>query len=785
MVLEVMMLGALQALVGVMAPGSSAYSGLENQIRVTVPRIEEAEVVIDGLLDEPVWAGAATLTGFSQYAPADGRPAENQTAVLVWYSPTAIYFGVRAYASPGSVRVALADRDKIEADDSIEIYLSTFNDGRQAFVFGVNPFGIQSDGALIEGVESRRGGSGGLATGRDPVDLSPDFVFDSKGRLTDYGYAVELRIPFKSLPYQASEKQDWGIHVIRRVQSLGHEDSWVPARRSGTSFLAQAGTLAGLTGLRRGLVLDLNPVVTMNVDGAPAGRDWTYQAGSPDVGANLRWGVTSNLTLNGAVNPDFSQVESDAGQFSYDPRRAVFFPEKRPFFLEGLEQFTTPNRLIYTRRIADPVVAAKLTGKVGSTRVAMISALDDFSAFRGIDRSRATVARIQHDLGKESRAAFIFTDRAQSESFNRVVGADANLAFGGLYRVQLQGAVSRTSDGALAATAPLWEAILNRNGRRFGFRYALTGIDENFRASNGFIARGGIAHANVDHRLTLYGKPGARIESWSGDIVLDGIWLYRDFVTGRSAQDRKLHFNNNFTLRGGWKTGFSVLLESFGFDSQLYADYALEQERADGTEIVPFVGTPRLPNLDYVFSLETPRFSQFSSNLFLLWGRDENFFEWSSANIVFARLSADWRPTDQVRVNLTYQLQHYRRRSDGSTVGVRQIPRLKLEYQFSRSVFVRVVGELTSERQDDLRDDGRTEAPILIRDPVTSTYRRASAFERNRLRVDWLFSYQPSPGTVFYAGYGSSYADGATLGPSSLRRVQDGFFVKLSYLFRL
>jgi hypothetical protein len=226
-----------------------------------------------------------------------------------------------------------------------------------------------------------------------------------------------------------------------------------------------------------------------------------------------------------------------------------------------------------------------------------------------------------------------------------------------------------------------------------------------------------------------------------------------------------------------------VLIETFGYDEELYADYALEGPGPG--EILPFTGTPRLSNLDYVLNLETPQFSRFSGTFFALWGKDENFFEWASADILYLTLTGDWRPSRQLRASGQYQLQQFKRRSDGSSVGVRRIPRLKLEYQLSRAILFRVVGEYDAQRQDDLRDDSRTELPILIRDPESGVYERALGFEDNRLRVDVLFSYQPTPGTVFFAGYGSSLTEPEGLRFGRLRRTSDGFFVKLSYLFRL
>src|SRR5262249_26533193 len=161
-------------------------------------------------------------------------------------------------------------------EDQVRIFLSTFNDGRQALYFAVNPLGVQADGVLVEGTTARAGGFGGLATGRDEPDLAPDFVFESKGRLTPEGDEIDLRIPFKTLRFPSAPRQAWGLHVTRMQQWNGHEDSWAPARRAAASFLAQGGTLDGLTELRRGLVLDLTPELTQTLNGAPDADRWRY-----------------------------------------------------------------------------------------------------------------------------------------------------------------------------------------------------------------------------------------------------------------------------------------------------------------------------------------------------------------------------------------------------------------------------------------------------------------------------------------------------------------------------
>ena len=772
------LLGAAWLAAFVTAP--VVYNGRENQVKVRIPRIE-ADVTVDGLLNEPVWQQAALLTGFSEFSPHDGIPAADSTHVLVWYSPTAVYFGVRAYEPHGAAHATLADRDKISADDNVQILLGTFNDHRQAYVFAVNPLGVQLDGTIVEQGQNLTAGWTPTMSGRVAPDLSQDFVFTSKGRLTDYGYEVEIRIPLKSLKYQSVDVQSWDLNIVRAVQHSGHEDSWVPAKRSSTSFLAQSGSLDGLTGLTRGLVLDVNPSVTQKITGGPGPSGWAYDRGGPQLGGRVQCGITNTLTLNGAVNPDFAEVESDAGQFAFDPRQALFFPEKRPFFLEGLEQFSTPHSLIYTRRIVQPDVAVKLTGKAAGTSIGVLSAADDRTLSpSGQDRAFYNILRAQRDLGGQSRLGFAYTDRVMGSDYNRVADVDGRIVFGDVYSTSFQAAKSFDKTNGVSLNAPLWEGVFARNGKKFGLRYILTGISEDFRARSGFISRPGIVHALLDHRGTWFGQRGSMIEALSGDISLDDQWQYSHFFRRGDAQDKKLHFSGSARLRGGWSVGAGFYLETFGFDRGLYADYRLLSPIGD---TLPFVGRPRITNHDYVFTLATPQWARFNADLLYIGGQDENFFEWAQADINYVGLNMSVRASDRARIDGNLQYQDYRRRTDGTLVGRNIIPRVKLEYQLTRAIFMRVVGEYIRSEQDDLRDDSRTFYPILIGDEL------ATAFRARSLHGDYLFSYQPTPGTVLFLGYGSQ-ANGdpdplQRFNWQPLRRTSDYFFAKYSYLFRM
>ncbi|HEX2212461.1 MAG TPA: DUF5916 domain-containing protein, partial [Mycobacterium sp.] len=499
-----------------------------------------------------------------------------------------------------------------------------------------------------------------------------------------------------------------------------------------------------------------------------------------------RWGVTSNLTMNATVKPDFSHVEADVGQVSYDPRSALFFPEKRPFFLDGSENFATPNQLIYTRAISSPEAAAKLNGKVGDLNVGVLSAVDDRSlSATGTDHPVFNIVRMRRDIGEQSNAGIVYTDRIEGDDYNRVAGVDTRLLLG---RYVLNGQVATSFTSAAGETAhwrPLFDFSINRPGRDWGFNAVVEGIHPEFAAGSGFISRPGIAHANFVPRKSFYPQNSV-IETFSTSLILDGTWDYDRFRRGTLPNDIKVNTNTTFVLRGGWRTTVYTWLESFMYPADLYRNYYIERQDDAGAvlDTVPYTGTHRLPNYGLMFALNTPQFQTFSGNAEILAGHDDNFDEWSSAWIWFATLSADWRPTDKVRVNARYLEQRFHRVSDGSLVRLRMIPRMKIEYQLSRPIFLRFVGQYDATRIAALRDDSRTNDPVLIR-RADGTFRRADAVQRSGFRADWLFSYQPNPGTVLFAGYGTSLSGAAFFEPQDLERTTDGFFVKVSYLFRI
>ncbi len=460
-------------------------------------------------------------------------------------------------------------------------------------------------------------------------------------------------------------------------------------------------------------------------------------------------------------------------------------PSDRPFFLESQEQFTTPSSLIYTRRVTQPVAATKLTGKHEGFDIGFLSAVDSRDASLTGDGSPIfNILRVQRDLGATSRIGLAYTDKIDGADWNRVLGVDGRVVRG-IVSTQWQLAGSATRRGTETIRAPLWNLSTTTNGRQYYSRYAFNAIGTDFDAQSGFISRSGISNLSMTHRYSFFGKKGARIEVLAPEVFASGTWRYDDLVTRRPAQDVKSALRLNARLRGGWQLGAQTLIEEFGYDRDLYRDYYLFVPRSGGNvDTVAYSGTPNLPNLDWVFSVGTPEFRKFSFNAFGVFGQDENFQEWSSARISSVQATLNVRPTPQIRLAGTLTNDTFDRKTDGTRVLTRRAQRLRAEYQMTRQMFFRVIGEYAQTAQDSLRDDSRTNLPVFLR-AANGTYARAAAFERTRARIDVLVSYLPSPGTVFYVGYGDALAANEPAGPQRLQRTRDLFFLKLSYLFRM
>ena len=417
---------------GVAPPAAVSAGVLTGHPSVTATRADVAPT-IDGQLDDAIWQRAAVIAEFVQRSPIEGAPATEDTEVYIAFDSTHLYIAMYAhYSSPGLMRANRVDRDRASfSDDTISVYFDTFLDQQRAFVFTLNGYGVQGD-SLVGG-----GGGGGFRGGPSGVprgDSSWDVLFDSGGTLVDDGWTAEMAIPFKSLRYPSNDTHRWGFQIARSIRSKDETVVWAPLSRDVSGFLPQMGLLDGLSNLSTSRNLEILPTVTAIQVGSLDTTTGAFgEEGQPEGGVNLKYGVTSNLTLDFTYNPDFSQIESDRPQVEVNRRFPLFFSELRPFFLEGQEVFDMrgPVNLIHTRTIVDPRYGAKLTGKVGKTTLGVLVAndeapgrVDDLTEPAFGRTANTLIGRVRYDLYSESHIGAIVTDRQFLDGYSRLVGAD-------------------------------------------------------------------------------------------------------------------------------------------------------------------------------------------------------------------------------------------------------------------------------------------------------------------------------------------------------------------------
>lgn len=758
------------------APSPSVtYLGLAGDLVVPAPLRLSVQVRVDGRIDESEWATAPLLTGFTQYDPVEGVAAAMRTEVRVLVTSDALYFAVKAFDEPGAIRASLARRDDFgDSDDYVQIVLDTFDDQRRGYVFQVNPLGVQGDGLWVEG----RGGRG------DPVDWSPDFVWSSEGRVEADGYSVELAIPLKSLRFPDRPVQDWGLQVTRLTQRNGFRDAWAPVTSEEVNRLAQAGKLSGLRDLEQGMFLEFNPVVTGSSAAQWGGDDLglVRDPTAGEFGFNVTYGLTSNLTLDGTFNPDFSQVEADAGQITVNERFAIRLSEQRPFFLEGTDIFSMPRQLVYTRSIGNPVAAAKLSGKVGAWNVAYLGAVD-----RASDGANPAVnlLRARRDLGSSHSVGLVYTDRtASGDSFNRLVGADGRFVFRSRYTLEVlaAGSADAVSAGPSTRWGSLLSASLQRSSRTFTYSASFEDVTSDFRAGSGFIRRVGVTEAQGRMGYTFRGGQGAFVERWGPSVEVGSTWSHDGFWSGRGPEESQVSMNLSASLRNNIG----------GFISWSRNNYDIGAEAYDGFAVARDGGTAAfLPDQRLFQGLDAVRVRTWLSP----WEKADASFgaSWDESPVfdrgvpvdLAHRWSADLgltlRPSGSLSTELGVRHVTLLRQRDGSTYSSATIPRIRARYQFSRSLFVRTIGEYSSQERGDVLDPVSGSAILFCRDSCSPR----TGSDNHDFRLEGLLGYEPTPGTVVFVGYTRSWQDTVGFRFQDLSPRSDGLFVKLSYRFRM
>lgn len=730
--------------------------------RLEVKRLQGA-IEVDGNLEDEGWRAASRAGNFTEFRPKNRERPEKETEVFVTYDESNLFVAFRCEDDPASIRASLRDRDQIWQDDYVGILLDTFRDNTAYEIF-LNPLGIQGDLKLMSGGNE---------------DMGLDLVFRSRGKITETGYQVELAIPFSSLRFPEAPVQNWGATFWRNRPRDNRENySWASVDRGEPCFPCAFGELTGIENVRRSTSLSLLPGLTSSqasyrADPGDPASPFRADDAAVDLSLNARYALGSDLSASAALNPDFSQIESDAGQIDVNTTFALFNEERRPFFGEASEMYQSPLTAIYTRQINDPSVAGRLTGRVGRVALAYIGAQDEHSPvmvpleeqtlLAGTSlKSVSNIVRARRALGRESSIGALLTDRRlEGQGSNTVGGLDGRFRVRKNYRIEGQMLLSHTRE---RRDARLTEQ-LGADGVSFDGGARTAAMDgESFDGgalSAQFTRDGGVWNANLWY------------EAYSPAFRSDN-----GFVTGNSTRAagafnslhyrpnrkvlRELELSGNMARTWNWtgleKEAFFRPQLEFGLPHQSWVWVARRFFGRERYKEVAFTGIERI---NVGISSDWNRWLSFNSDIvagdFVARGTEVPVL--GRGKTLSARVTL--KPLSQLLLEprLTFADLYY---PDKDAQGNRReiysgyILRARLQYQFTRELFLRTIVEYN--------DFGRS------------------------LQVDPLLSYKLNPYTVAFLGSSHALQDydaDSSPGHAGLAQVARTFFLKFQYLFQI
>jgi hypothetical protein len=705
--------------------------------RLRIPRVERAPRLSDYLEGVPREA-ELVIEDFRQYQPGDGVPVSQATKAFLSYDSKNLYVGFIFKDDPKLIRSRVAKREQIMSDDRISICIDTFHDHRHMYWFDVNAYGVQADGNVTDGVED---------------DPSWDTVWHSEARITSDGFTGLAAIPFKSIRFPKDAEQTWGLIVGRWIMRNNEFSLWPTLSQRQPGFVRQGGDLEGFHDISPGRNIQLTPYVlgaaSRFLDQTPAVRTSTEARAGLDAKIVLK----DAFTLDVALNPDFSQVESDEPQVTVNQRFEVVYPEKRPFFLENAGYFKTPLPLFFSRRIADPRLGARLTGKTDGWSVGALFA-DDRAPGEAAPRDDARsgsqaiagVVRIQRDFLKDSNAAVMVTSEDFGPTHKRVFSFDTRLHIlrNWILTAQLMTSDTRLTDGSHAA-GPGYDLKWEHSGRHFFSQTEYLDLAPGFTAQLGYFER-----VDIRKMLNTTGwqwKPEGNVVQSFGPYFTYVV----DYDHHGTLQDWIIspEFNAKLTRLTEIETGHEEIYENFGgigfrrhtnrvkVKSQPKKWLAFNVGLTAGTGINYHPGPGLLPFLG--------RMRQWTGGLTL-------------------------RPGPRTRLDETYIFDNLR--TTGAAVFNNHIVRSKLNYQFTRQASLRLIADYNA---------------------VLPNVALAQLDKVKHFGIDALFTYMLNPGTALHAGYTDLYDNwrlDPTVSPALTRSTFPDFntgrqvFVKVSYLLR-
>jgi hypothetical protein len=806
---------------------------------VTVPKIDPVGMTIDGKPDEEVWKTAAIFKDFYQTSPGDNIAPSKPTEVLMMYDEKNLYVAFKCWDDKDKIRASVAKRDNVYGEDNVRMWIDTYNDQRRAYVLGFNPFGIQQDGMYTEGVGA---------------DFSVDIVMESKGVIEDWGWSVEVKIPFKSLRYAAGKGKLWGFNAARNIDRFNDEfDQWLPDDRNVSGFLIKHGKIGGLDSIKYERTLEVVPSVTVSETGSrkrtipisvanAVGYDPTFfpigvqdpgkfvnDPAKPDFGVNLKYTLSPNVTFDAAINPDYAEIEADAPVVTANQRFPIFFQEKRPFFLEGKEIFESSLQPFYSRTIVDPDFAAKLTGKTGKNTFGFFVASDNAPGNysedeRGdpvISRRIApfvdenaffSVLRLKRDIGKENSVGFFATARIFPQNRNFLGGFDGKfklnpqtiLSFQVLgthsrkwfYNPDINRSEYRTGNGVG------YYFNLDYTTDLHGWTFQAIGRSRDYRADAGFTKRTNTNAFFFANRFSTKSDAKAKLirASWSqfGRYVVD--W------NGR-IQEGLIGNNFNLQLQGSLFINSEIGVQ---FEKLYEEEFGA---RRDPSRLQPggFFGAPTRSSYQPYASVNVNKTVNKQLTVYGFIGSIINAFDYDfGAGNRYPRTSQAFRNyLDSPEYNLYIQ-QLYAHQADPTVPLPDFFPNppaldpgrgwqfdLNLGGEYKPIEPLRVSLDYTKSRL--IRNDNKGRAFDTNIFSFRSTY-QFTRFAYIRLRADYdtlsrnmagqfLFGWNPNPGTAFYVGYNDDfnyhgYSPFTNQHEPGFERNSRTFFIRASYLFR-
>ncbi|MFC2118800.1 DUF5916 domain-containing protein [Bacteroidota bacterium] len=705
----------------------------------SIPYLSD-EIIIDSELKEEAWMNALILEAAYETFPSENKLSDIKTKALFFYNERYLYVGICAFdPHPEDIRARFNDRDRLMNDDHVILYFDTFNDERRAYSIQCNPFGIQGDDIRLP----------------DNSSVAWEAIFESKARITSWGYIIEMAIPFNQIRFQRSKKdQIWGINIKRIYpREQNYVIDAVPIDRNNDSMISQFIKIKGFKEANPGKDLEFVPsVIAAKTDFRPEFPEGAKINQSKDLeaGISAKWGITPNLTLNATLNPDFSHVEADAYQLDINQPFVLFYPERRPFFQEGADYFRTLKNVLYTRVMREPVWGVKLTGKEEKNTIGVYSIQDELtnfifpgsqgsSSYSLKENNLSTILRYKRDFGRNYTLGLMATDREGREYYNRMMSIDGDIRITNSDRIQVQfmGSSTKYSDSVAILNNQDKEKFndhffafeYDHNGRNWGWWLDFDDAGPGFRADLGFIPMVGFRNVEGGLNYTWYGKPGSW---WTRFNLNSEINYYEDYY------------------RNPFRKNASLALSYSGPQQSMIRFTANKGRHLYNRKEFDLLSFNLVGRINLTADIRLLMFSTFGQHIDYTHTQAANRFQISSV------LGFNIGKHLQMNIDHNYEKMNV----NAGRLYTANISRITTIYQFSARMFFRAVLHYVDYNYNESNYSNEI-------DPLDK-----------RIFSQLLFSYKINPYTVFLLGYSDNYRSGYQY---NMTQADNTIFVKLSY----